>query len=126
MKIKILISSVFLSCFAYSTIAQNSYRHDRVYTGNQISNSVSIIDPSDNKFIGEIILGKPFPNVLTPVYKGQVLVHGLRYSAEKKLLAVVSIGSNSVTFISTETNKVLKTVYVGRAPHEPTFTPDNK
>ena len=126
MKIRILMLSILLSCFGYTTKAQNPYTHDRVYTGNQISNTVSVIDPSANKFLGEIILGKPFPNVLTPIYKGQVLVHGLRYSPEKKMLAVVSIGSNSVTFISTETNKVLKTIYVGRAPHEPTFTPDSK
>ena len=126
MKIRFLILFVFLSSFAYTAKAQNPYKHDRVYAANQISNTVSVIDPSDNTFLGEIILGKPYPNALTPIYKGQVLVHGLRYSPEKKMLAVVSIGSNSVTFISTETNKVLKTIYVGRAPHEPTFTPDSK
>lgn len=124
MKNKVLLLSVFLSCMAYNAIAQERYSHDRVYTGNQISNTVSVIDPSTNTFLGEIVLGKAYPNVLTPVYKGQVLVHGLRYSPEKKMLAAVSIGSNSVTLISTETNKVLKTIYVGRAAHEPTFTPD--
>jgi YVTN family beta-propeller protein len=54
------------------------------------------------------------------------LCTALRYSPHKKLLAAVAIGSNSVTFISTETDKVIKTVYVGRSPHEPTFTPDSK
>lgn len=53
-------------------------------------------------------------------------MHGLRYSPLKKMLVVVSIGSNSITLISTETNRVLKTIYVGRSPHEPTFTPDSK
>ncbi len=106
--------------------AQNKYEHDRVYTANQVSNTVSVIDPPDNKFLGEIKLGKPYPNVLTPLYRGQSLVHGLRYSFQKKLLAVVSIGSNSVTFVSTESNKVIKTIYLGRSPHEPTFTPDSK
>jgi DNA-binding beta-propeller fold protein YncE len=28
--------------------------------------------------------------------------------------------------ISTEKNKILKTIYIGRSPHEPTFTPDSK
>ncbi|GAB3041665.1 YVTN family beta-propeller repeat protein [Spirosoma pulveris] len=106
--------------------AQSHYAHDRVYTANQVSNTVSVVDPSTNTFLGEIDLGKPYPNVLSPLYRGQALVHGLRYLPTKKLLAVVSIGSNSVTFISTETNKVLKTVYVGRSPHEPTFTPDGR
>lgn len=106
--------------------AQSPYTHDRVYTANQVSNTISVVNPATNQFLGEINLGKPYPNVLSPLYKGQALVHGLRYSQEKKMLAVVSIGSNAVTLISTETNQVLKTIYVGRSPHEPTFTPDSK
>ncbi|MBD0255226.1 MAG: beta-propeller fold lactonase family protein [Cytophagales bacterium] len=106
--------------------AQSPYAHDRVYTANQVSNTVSVVDPAQNRLLGEIRLGKPYPDVLNPLYRGQALVHGLRYSPRGKLLAVVSIGSNSVTFVSTETNQVLKTVYVGRSPHEPTFTPDGK
>lgn len=111
---------------AYKANAQSPYAHDRVYAANQVSNTVSVVDPANNSFLGEINLGKPYPNVLSPLYRGQSLVHGLRYSPEKKMLAVVSIGSNSVTLVSTETNKVIKTIYVGRSPHEPTFTPDSK
>jgi YVTN family beta-propeller protein len=121
----ILLVPILLSSLG-KAYAQNNYDHDRVYTANQVSNTVSVVDPSSNKFVGEIVLGKPYPNVLNPLYKGQALVHGLRYSRERKMLAVVSIGSNSVTLVSTETNKVLKTIYVGRSPHEPTFTPDSK
>ncbi len=106
--------------------AQSQYARDRVYTANQVSNTISVLDPSRNTLLGEIPLGKPYPNVLSPLYKGQALVHGLRYSPQKKLLAVVSIGSNAVTFISTANNQVLKTIYVGRSPHEPTFTPDSR
>lgn len=40
--------------------------------------------------------------------------------------AVVSIGSNSVTFIDTATNAVRRVTYVGRSPHEAFFTPDGK
>lgn len=126
MKIAAITLTAGLAFSSLLAVAQSSYEHDRVYTANQVSNTVSVIDPSQNKLLGEIKLGKPYPNVLSPLYKGQALVHGLRYSKEKKLLAVVAIGSNSVTFISTENNKVLKTVYVGRSPHEPTFTPDSK
>ncbi len=107
-------------------MAQSPDQHDRVYTANQVSNTISVIDPSQDKFIGEINLGKPYPNVLSPLYRGQALVHGLRYSADKKLLAAIAIGSNSLTLISTEDNHILKTIYLGRSPHEPTFTPDNK
>ena len=123
------LKSSFLTIFIFTSLniwAQSHYKNDRVYTGNQVSNTVSVVDPSQNKLLGEIKLGIPYPNVLTPLYKGQTLVHGLRYSPKRKLLAAVSIGSNAVTFISTENNKVLKTIYVGRSPHEPTFTPDSK
>jgi DNA-binding beta-propeller fold protein YncE len=121
-----VIFPIALVLMNYSASAQSRYAHDRVYTSNQVSNKVSVVDPSKNEFLGEIILGKPYPNALSPLYKGQALVHGLRYSPELRMLAVVSIASNSVTLVSTETNQVLKTIYIGRAPHEPTFTPDSK
>lgn len=122
--IKLLLAGVML-CSA-NVNAQVNYRHDRVYTADQVSNTVSVVDPSDNKLLGVIKLGNAYPGVLGPLYRGQSLVHGMRYSEAKKMLAVVAIGSNSVTLISTETNKILKTIYIGRSPHEPTFTPDSK
>lgn len=97
---------------------------DRVYAADQTSNTVSVIDPASNKLLGVIKLGDPAPGSLSPLYKGQLLVHGLGYSPDSKTLAVVSVGSNSVTLIDTATNKVKGTVYVGRSPHEAFFTPD--
>jgi YVTN family beta-propeller protein len=98
--------------------------HDRVYAADQTSNTVSVIDPSSNKLLGVIRLGDPLPGSLSPLYKGQLLVHGLGFSPDSKTLAVVSVGSNSVTLIDTATNKVTETIYVGRSPHEAFFTPD--
>src|ERR1700752_4697852 len=95
---------------------------DRVYGAEQFSNTVSVIDPSTNKHLGVIRLGDPQPMNLSPLYKGQVLVHGLGFSPDRKTLAVVSIASNSVTFVDTATNRVKRTVYVGRSPHEAFFT----
>src|SRR5258705_861576 len=100
--------------------------HDRVYTADQTSNTVSVIDPAENKLLGVIRLGDPVPGALSPLYKGQLLVHGLGYTPDSKTLAVVSVGSNSVTLIDTATNKVKGTIYVGRSPHEPFFTPDGR
>ncbi len=97
---------------------------DRVYAAEQFSNTVSVIDPAGNKLLGVIRLGDPQPAVFSPLYKGQVLVHGMGFSPDRKTLAVVSIGSNSVTFIDTATNSVKHTTYVGRAPHEAFFTQD--
>jgi YVTN family beta-propeller protein len=48
------------------------------------------------------------------------------FSPDHRTLAVVSIGSNAVTFIDTATNTVVHTTYVGRSPHEAFFTPDGK
>src|SRR5213594_4832460 len=99
-------------------------RRDRVYAADQTSNTVSVIDPSTNKLVGVIRLGDPVPGALSPLYKGQLLVHGLGYSPDSKTVAVVSVGSNAVTLIDTATNRVKGTVYVGRSPHEAFFTPD--
>src|ERR1700749_2042204 len=100
--------------------------HDRVYAAEQFSNTVSVTDPVDNKLLGVIKLGAPQPFNFSPLYRGQVLVHGMGYSPDHRTLAVVSIGSNSVTFIDTATNAVKHTTYVGRSPHEAFFTPDGK
>jgi YVTN family beta-propeller protein len=100
--------------------------HDRVYSAEQFSNTVSVTDPVDNRLVGVIRLGDPQPGNFSPLYKGQVLVHGMGFSPDHKTIAVVSIGSNSVTFIDTATNAVKHTTYVGRSPHEAFFTPDGK
>ena len=97
---------------------------DRVYAAEQFSNTVSVTDPASNKLVGVIRLGEPQPANFSPLYKGQVLVHGMGFSPDHKTIAVVSIGSNSVTFIDTATNAVKHTTYVGRSPHEAFFTPD--
>ena len=99
---------------------------DRFYTSDQFSNTVSVIDPSRNVLLGVIKLGDQTPANLSPLYKGQLLVHGMGFSPDHKTLAAISIGSNSVTFIDTETNAVKHTTYVGRAPHEAFFTPDGR
>ena len=56
--------------------------HDRVYTAEQFSNTVSVTDPVDNKMLGVIRLGDPQPVNFSPLYKGQVLVHGMGYSPD--------------------------------------------
>ena len=100
--------------------------HDRIYAAEQFSNTVSVTDPVDNKLLGVIRLGDPQPLNFSPLYKGQVLVHGMGYSPDHRTLAVVSIGSNSVTFIDTATNAVKHVTYVGRSPHEAFYTPEGK
>jgi YVTN family beta-propeller protein len=99
---------------------------DRVYLSDQTSNTVSVVNPATEKLLGVIRLGDPSPGNLSPLYKGQLLVHGMGFSPDHRTLVVVSIGSNSVAFIDTQTNSVRHITYVGRAPHEAFFTPDGK
>lgn len=99
---------------------------DRFYTSDQFSNTVSVIDPASEKLLGVIKLGDPTPGNLSPLYKGQLLVHGMGFSPDRRTLAAISIGSNSVAFIDTATNAVKHVTYVGRAPHEAFFTPDGR
>jgi len=100
--------------------------HDRVYAAEQYSNTISVTDPSNNRLLGLLKLGDPQPGNLSPLYKGQLLVHGMGFSPDGRTLAAVSIGSNSVSFIDTETNAIKHVTYLGRSPHEAFFTPDGK
>ncbi|MFZ6649284.1 YncE family protein [Undibacterium sp. TJN25] len=99
---------------------------DRVYTADQNTNTVSVFNPATNTLVGQIKLGSQRPDVLSPLYKGQINVHGMGFSPDHKTLLVVSNGSNSVVFIDTATNKVKGTTYVGRSPHEGFFSADGK
>jgi YVTN family beta-propeller protein len=97
---------------------------DRVYSAEQFSNTVSVTDPVDSKLVGTIRLGDPLPANLSPLYKGQLLVHGMGFSPDHRTIAVVAIGSNAVVFIDTATNSVKHVTYVGRSPHEAFYTID--
>ncbi|WP_298884711.1 YncE family protein [uncultured Bradyrhizobium sp.] len=137
---RILALTISLGMFGFSTLPAWSGQapgastaadipvshHDRVYAAEQFSNTVSVTDPADNKLLGVIRLGAPSPANFSPLYRGQLLVHGMGFSPDHRTLAVISIGSNSVTFIDTATNMVKHTTYVGRSPHEAFFTPDGK
>jgi len=61
---------------------------DRVYAAEQFSNTVSVTDPVDNKLLGVIRLGDPSPGNLSPLYRGQLLVHGMGYSPDHRTIAV--------------------------------------
>src|SRR5262249_57355335 len=79
---------------------------DRVYLSEQTSNTVSVVNPETNSLLGVIRLGEPTPGNLSPLYTGQLLVHGIGFSPDHRRLVVVSIGSNSAAFIDTQTNRV--------------------
>lgn len=97
---------------------------DRVYTADQNSNTVSVIDPAKNTLLGLIELGNPRPDILNPLYKGDINVHGLGFSPDGKHICVVAHGTHSVNVVETKSNKVVARKFVGAAPHECFFTAD--
>lgn len=99
---------------------------DRVYNADQSSNTVSVIDPSTDKFLGVIRFGSARPQFLSPLYDKEANVHGLGISPDNHILGVVSTLTNSVSFVDLTTNKIKGKVYVGRNPHEGFFTTDGK
>lgn len=100
---------------------------DRVYTADQTSNTISVINPISNTLLGTLALGNARPDdLLAPNYNRQIDVHGLGFSRDGSLLCVVSVTSNALTLVETATNKIRGTVYLGRAPHECFPTPDGK
>lgn len=99
---------------------------DRVYTADQNTNTISVFSPATNTLLGQIKLGNARPDVLSPLYRGEVNVHGMGFSPDHKTLLAIANGSNSVTFIDTATNQVKGKTYVGRSPHEGFFSADGK
>ena len=64
---------------------------DRIYAAEQFSNTVSVTDPVDNKLLGVIRLGDPTPGNFSPLYKGQVLVHGMGFAPDHRTLDGVGL-----------------------------------
>ena len=107
--------------------AQPISSHDRVYTADMASNTVSVIDPKTNEVLGTIPLGQDsLGQILGPVDTSQVGVHGLGFSRNGRLLDVISVNSNAAQLINPQSNVVATTSYVGRSPHEGFVSPDGK
>lgn len=109
-------------------VASVAQAADRIYTANEVSNSVSVVDPATNTLLGNIVLGR-FRSTSFGSYtstESQINVHGITASPDKKTLAVISNVTNSVVLVDVPTAKPIKVIYVGRSPHTATFTPDGK
>jgi len=125
--ILIVVIILILTCWYWRKEGFSNVSRDRVYTADQNSNTVSVIDPASNKLLGRINLGKSrFQGILSPLYAGEINVHGLGFAPDGKHICVVSHGTHSVNIIDTATNKVVARKYVGTAPHECFYTADGK
>src|ERR1044071_9491692 len=99
---------------------------DRVYSAEQFSNTVSVTDPVDNKLLGVIRLGEPMPANFSPLYRGQLLVHGLGFSPDHRTIAVVSVGSDSGSFMDSATFQEKTRVTTANGPGMTIFSPDGQ
>ena len=114
---------------------------DRVFTANEDSNTVTVIDPETNTVEATVDLTgfdprapfdptKPlFSMHHKPLYNGAIDVHGMNGSPDGKLIAVTARGSSNVYLIDAVNLKKIgnpQGIIVGREPHIPTFTPDGK
>jgi YVTN family beta-propeller protein len=98
---------------------------DRVYTADQTSNTVTVIDPSKDRLLGTLALGSQrLGGVLGPQYLREVGVHGLWFSRDGRRLGVVSVTTNSAVVIDTAPHEIVSWTYVGRAAHEGFFNAD--
>jgi YVTN family beta-propeller protein len=110
--------------------AQPISGNDRVYTADQDSNTVTVINPKTDTVLGTIPMGAvrldTNADVLGAMYNGQIDVHGLGFSRDGRYVDVMDVTTNAVQVIDTATSKVIRTIYVGRAPHEGFFSPDGR
>src|SRR6202521_260396 len=125
--VAVLLASIALISGRYACAGQAPFgvtapdipvsHSDRVYSAEQYSNTVSVTDPADNRLLGSIHLGNVSPSSLSPLYTGQLLVHGLGFSPDRRTVDVISIGSNSVTFLDIASGSAVQKIYFGGASH---------
>lgn len=100
---------------------------DRIYTGDQSSNTITVIKPSTNEVLGTISIGDSrLTNILNPQYLKSINSHGLGFSRDGKYIVSISVTSNTVNVIRTLDNSIVSQTYSDRAPHEAFFTADNR
>jgi YVTN family beta-propeller protein len=117
--------------------------NDHVFVANELSNTISVINPKNNTLEDTIDLtgfdnrkpfsfnaSTPLPAMhLTPLYNGAIDTHGMNSSPDGKIIAVTARGSSNIYLINA--TNLEKTgpdngIFVGREPHVPTFTLDGK
>ena len=100
---------------------------DRIYTGDQTSNTITVIKPSTNEVLGTIAIGdQRLSDVLGPQYLQSINSHGLGFSRDGKYICSISVSSNTVTVIKTEDNSIVSQTFADRATHEAFFSADNR
>ena len=134
---RVLLLFVILSVLTGGTVAQIQAPalsgappigpEDRIYTGDQSSNTITVIKPLTNEVLGTISLGDPrLTDNLSPQYLKVVNSHGLGFSLDGKYINSVATTTNTLTVIRTLDNSIVSQTSVDRASHEGFFAHDNR
>ncbi|KAJ4159569.1 uncharacterized protein LMH87_008467 [Akanthomyces muscarius] len=108
-------------------VAQPISHADRIYTGDQSSNTITVIQPATGKVLGTISLGDTrLGAVLNPQYLKSVNTHGLGFSRDGKYIVSLSVTTNTATVIRCADNKIISQTYTDRNAHEAFFAADNR
>ncbi|KAJ6782988.1 hypothetical protein PWT90_10304 [Aphanocladium album] len=100
---------------------------DRIYTGDQSSNTITVIQPATGAVLGTISLGDTrLGAVLNPQYTKSVNAHGLGFSRDGKYLVSLSVTTNTATVIRCADNVIVSQTYTDRNAHEAFFAADNR
>jgi DNA-binding beta-propeller fold protein YncE len=100
---------------------------DRIYTGDQSSNTVTVISPFTGQVLGTIALGDMrLTDLMGPQYLEAVNSHGLGFSRDGRFIVSLSVTTNQVTVIRCEDNVIQSKTFVDRQSHEAFFSADNR
>src|SRR5690625_7794668 len=90
--------------------AQQISGNDRVYTTDQDSNTVSVINPKTGRVLGTIPLGSvrmdSNANILGAMYNGEIGVKGLGFSPDGESVRGVGVTTTDGHVMNTGTNKI--------------------
>ena len=126
---------VILTAFTFANLVRSQYQDhsssispaDRIYTGDQTSNTITVISPFNNTILGTINLGSErLSDVIGPQYLRVGNSHGLGFSRDGAYIASISTTTNSLTVIRTLDNSIVSQTSVDRASHEGFFAADNR
>jgi len=100
---------------------------DRIYTGDQSSNTITVIKPLTGEVLGTIALGDGrLTDVIGPQYVRVVNSHGLGFSRDGRFIVSLSVTTNTVTVIRCQDNSIVSQTFVDRNSHEAFFAADNR
>src|SRR5919106_485717 len=110
--------------------AQPISANDRVYTADQSSNTISVINPKTNTVLGTIALGEPRmdvdADVLGAMYNGAIDVHGLGFSLDGNELWVAERGVDTVAVVDWRQERVITRIHTEDGPSKVVFSPDGR